>query len=509
MVSTVLSTSLKGIDSYIVSVEVDISLGLPSMSIVGLPDTATQESRERVKSAIRNSDFAFPAKKITINLAPADIKKEGPSLDLAISLGILASSEQLNADNLEDFIVIGELSLDGSVRGINGVLCYALAAKENNIKYLIVPEENANEASFVAGIKVYPVKTLLDAVNVISDRESFEPIERTESDFENNFVDYAFDFSDVKGQETAKRALEIASAGNHNILMVGPPGSGKTMLSRRIPSILPPLSFSEALEVTKLYSISGLLPQKKGLVTERPFRSPHHQISNAGLVGGTSNPRPGEISLAHHGVLFLDELLEFHRSVLELLRQPIEDGVITISRALLSITYPANFMFVAALNPCPCGHRGDTLKECVCTQHQVERYWNKLSGPLLDRIDLHLEVPRLKNSEILSNKTYEPSKNIRERVIKARTIQLHRFKDAKIFTNSQMQAKHLRQYCKLDETSIDLLKKAITHLKLSARANDRILKVARTIADLENSENIQVQHIAEAVQYRSFDRVLF
>lgn len=509
MVATILSASLKGIDAYIVDVEVDISLGLPSMSIVGLPDTAVQESRERVKSAIKNSNFAFPAKKITINLAPADIKKEGPALDLPISLGILASSEQLNYKNLDEFVVVGELSLDGSVRAVNGVLCYALEAKKNNKKYFIVPEDNANEASFVAGIKVYPVKTLLDAVDIISNRENFIAVESTEEDFQSENIEYPFDFSDVKGQESAKRALEIASAGNHNILMVGPPGSGKTMLSRRISSILPPLSFSEALEVTRLYSISGLLPEKRGLVTIRPFRSPHHSISNAGLVGGTSNPRPGEISLAHHGVLFLDELLEFPRDVLEVLRQPIEDRVITISRALISITYPANFMLVAALNPCPCGHRGDTLKECVCTHNQIERYWNKLSGPLLDRIDLHLEVPRLKNNELLSNKTFEPSKNIRERVTKARKVQLNRFKDSNIFTNSEMQPKHLRQYCKLDETSTDLLKKAITHLKLSARAHDRILKVARTIADLENTENIQAQHIAEAIQYRSFDRVMF
>lgn len=509
MIVKVISSALSGISAYLINVEVDISLGLPATSIVGLPDKAVDESKERVKTAIKNSGFAFPQKKIVINLSPADTKKEGPSFDLPIAMGILASSEQVSNEELHKFLIVGELSLDGTVKPVNGILCHAIAAKENNIEYMIVPEDNLEESSVVNGLKIFPVKNLKEAAEIVSNKSAFIPVEKSSVSFENEKTLYHLDFDDVKGQESARRAMEVAAAGNHNILLVGPPGSGKTMIARRIPSILPPLSLGEALEVTKIYSITGLLPSKKGLITTRPFRSPHHSISHAGLVGGSSNPRPGEISLSHHGVLFLDELLEFKRDVIEVLRQPLEDRMITISRALTSITYPANFMLVTALNPCPCGHRGDTLKACVCSHSQIERYWNKLSGPLLDRIDLHLEVPRLSNDDLLYNRPTESSEKIRERVVKAREIQQKRFEEAHIFSNSQMQPKHIKKYCKLDDVSIDLLKRAINQLSLSARAHDRILKVARTIADLDSSENIKPQHIAEAIQYRSLDRARF
>ncbi|MFN8674080.1 MAG: YifB family Mg chelatase-like AAA ATPase [Candidatus Sericytochromatia bacterium] len=498
------SSSLSGISAYIVNVEVDISLGMPNITIVGLPDKSVEESKERVKAAIKNSGYVFPPKKIVINLAPADTKKEGPLFDLPISIGVLAASEQIFPNNLNDFVIVGELSLDGSLRGVNGVLCYAIAAKENNISSIIVPEENIFEASVVHGLKVYGAKNLLEAIDIISNTEKYTPFE-SKKEFEIERVNYQLDFEDVKFQESAKRALEVAASGNHNILLMGSPGSGKTMISRRLPSILPPLTFEESLETTKIYSVSGL-NTKKGLITTRPFRSPHHSISHAGLVGGTSNPKPGEISLAHNGVLFLDELLEFKRDVIEVLRQPLEDREITIARALTSVKYPANFMLIAALNPCPCGYKGDNIKACVCTQNQIERYKNKLSGPLLDRIDLHIEVPRLTNEQVISNRKAESSESIRNRVIKARNIQYNRFKNEGIYTNSEMRPNHLRKYCNLDETCISILKQAIDRLGLSARANDRILKVSRTIADLDFSENIKANHIAEAIQYRSLDR---
>ena len=479
---------------------------MPNTAVVGLPDTAVQESRERVKAAIKNSGLVFPAKKIVINLAPADIRKEGPAYDLPIAVGILAASEQLVPDHLNKFVILGELSLDGTVRAVNSVLPYTIAAKNNGYFKIIVPVENEQEASLVDGVQVYSVQNLLEAVQILTDPGNKKPLQFDSSIMESNDENYNIDFNEVKGQAYAKRALEICAAGNHNILMIGPPGSGKTMLARRLPTILPDLTFNEAIEVTKIYSISGLLPNKKGLITIRPFRSPHHSISNAGLVGGTSIPKPGEISLAHHGVLFLDELLEFRREVLEVLRQPLEDRVVTIARAQISITYPANFMLVASLNPCPCGHRGDMVKPCICTPYQVERYWTKLSGPLLDRIDLHLEVPRLTQDELIQYQTGEVSKQIRQRVITVRKKQLERFKGTDITSNAEMRPKHIKEFCGLNEESKDFLRKAINQLNLSARAYDRILKVSRTIADMEEGKNIEISHIAEAIQYRTLDR---
>ncbi len=507
MLSQVNSSAVLGIDAYVVDVEVDISSGLPRFDIVGLPDASVQESRERVRSAIKNSGLEFPMKRITINLAPADVRKEGPAFDLPIALGILSATSQVEPDSLADTLVVGELSLDGSVRPVSGVLPIALRARELKIKRLVVPAHNVKEAAIVNDVEVYPVTTLTEVVQFFNNSETMLPAIIDQADFAAlEEPTYDVDFNDVKGQEHVKRSLEVAAAGGHNVVMIGPPGSGKTMLARRIPTILPPLSLDEALDTTKLYSVCGLLSCNEALVTRRAFRAPHHTISNAGLTGGGSYPRPGEVSLAHHGVLFLDELPEFRRDVLEVLRQPLEDGHVTIARAQASLTYPARFMLVAAMNPCPCGFFGDLVKQCTCTPQAIQRYLQRISGPLLDRIDIHMEVPRLKHDELTSQRLGESSAQIRDRVIQARQRQIVRFVGAGIYCNAHMNSKQIRQHCQVSDEVKGLLRTAITQLNLSARAYDRILKLSRTIADLAAQDDIQIQHVTEAIQYRSLDR---
>lgn len=502
MLARLAGIALQGIDAYEVVIEADITEALPSFTIVGLPDGAVKESRERVMSAVKNSGFEFPQRKITINMAPADIRKEGSAYDLPIALGILASTQQIKISN-KDICVVGELALDGSLRSVKGILPMALSARNGKFSAMIVPQENADEASMAQGLTVYPAKTLNDAISIIEGNSEIEPqicdIER----YFSSFNDFSLDFSDVKGQTIAKRVILTAAAGGHNMMMIGPPGSGKTMIAKRIPSILPPLSLDEALETTAIHSIAGKLPHKLPLITTRPFRSPHHNISDAGLIGGGTYPRPGEISLSHHGVLFLDELPEFDKKVLENLRQPLENKSVVISRAAQSLTFPSDFMLVAAMNPCPCGFFGDDKHNCTCSPQKIQNYVSRLSGPLLDRIDIQVRVAALPFDDLATKKGTESSAEMREKVLRARKIQQKRFTGRKgIYCNANMTEKDVSEFCLLEDGCNEILKKAVERMNLSARAYHRILKVARTIADLKGKDLISKAEIAEAVQYR-------
>lgn len=507
MLSRALSACVYGIDAYLVEVEVDITAkGLPYFSMVGLPDAAVKESRDRIKAALKNIGFNFPLKQITVNLAPADLKKEGSSFDLPIAMAIVAAEGAVSISSFSDYILAGELSLDGKIKPIRGALPIALEAKRLGLKGIIIPKENAAEAAVVNGIEVFSMSILPEVIEFLAGIAKKEPftIDIKTAVAESSI--YEEDFFDVKGQEHAKRAMEVAAAGSHNILMIGPPGSGKTMLAKRLPTILPPMTFEEALETTKIHSVAGLLKNGQSLLATRPFRSPHHTISDVALIGGGQTPRPGEVSLAHHGTLFLDELPEFKRNALEVLRQPLENGVVTVSRASASVTYPAQFVLVAAMNPCPCGYLGDSRHQCTCTPRMVSRYRARVSGPLLDRIDIHIDAPAVPYKELSNGHSGERSDVIRQRASEARERQLKRFKEDKIFANGQMKTRHIKKYCKLTEDAHSLLDTAMQRLGLSARAYSRILKVSRTIADLDGSDDICSHHISEAIQYRTLDR---
>lgn len=504
MYSKVFTCVLLGLDGSLIEVECDLSRGLPMFTIVGLPDAAIKESKERVRTAIKNSGYEFPLSRITINLAPANLKKDGSQIDLAIAIGILAASGNIIEDKISDTLFIGELALDGNVNKIVGALPMVISMRETGIKRCVIPSFNKEECSIIEDIDIIPVNNLLELTQYLNGEIDIAPYKSNDNDLRHS-EETLFDFADIKGQEGLKRAMEIAAAGSHNIIIIGPPGSGKTMAARRIPSILPQLNFEESIEVTKLYSISGLLETNR-LIKERPFRAPHHSSSGVSIVGGGRIPRPGEVSLAHHGVLFFDELPEFQKNVLEILRQPLEDGFVHISRASASLTFPSEFMFVASMNPCPCGYFGDPLHQCTCTQGQIDNYLGKISHPLLDRIDLHIEVLPVKYEDLNSVIPAKSSKEIKEKVIKARNIQENRFKNTGILTNSQMSNKDIKKFCKLNTASEKIMKSAFDKYRFSGRTFNKILKVARTIADLDESDNISENHLLEAIGYRSLDK---
>lgn len=510
MLAKVFSGAVVGVNAYSVEIEVNAGGSTPEIVIVGLPDAAVKESKDRVHTALINSAFFPPKGRTTVNLAPADIKKEGPSFDLPIALGMIATSGDLDPAKLEKYCVVGELALSGEVRRVRGVLPIAVNARKEGFSGLIVPRDNAPEAAVVDGLDVYPVETLREAADFLGGSLGVDALEIDLEHVFQEYSSYTEDFADVKGQESAKRAIEVAVAGGHNILCIGPPGTGKSMLAKRVPSVLPPLSLEEALEVTRIHSIAGSLSPGQPLVARRPFRTPHHTISDAGLLGGGTNPMPGEVSLAHHGILFLDELPEFKRNVLEVMRQPLEDGSVTIARAAASVTYPSRFMLVAAMNPCPCGYYGDPTRTCRCSPNQIQRYRNKISGPLLDRIDIHVEVPAVRYRQLTSLEKGEPSTGIRKRILSARKLQQERFSDnRRVYCNADMGVREIQKFCRLDEESQQRLKMAIEDLHFSARAYNRILKVSRTIADLEGQADIQPENIFEAVQYRTLDKQMW
>ncbi|MDE6276290.1 MAG: YifB family Mg chelatase-like AAA ATPase [Clostridia bacterium] len=506
MLAKTKSYALNGVEGYEVAIEVDLNAGLPAYDTVGLADTAIKESKERVRSAIKNSLLTYPIRKITINLAPADTKKEGSHFDLAIALGILIANEEIESNTYKDYIILGELSLDGTINSIRGVLPLIISAIQNGHKKFIIPSKNAKEASYISGIEVYAFDKLIEVVDFLTGKSDVKPLEISEFVSISRANKYSVDFSEVKGQFVAKRALEIAVAGGHNVLLIGPPGAGKTMMAKCVPTIMPDMTFEEAIEVTKIHSVAGILDDSVGIVLNRPFRTPHHTATVPALMGGGSNARPGEISLAHNGVLFLDEMPEYQRRTLETLRQPLEDGVAVVSRAKRTLEYPARFMLVASMNPCPCGNLGSKTQQCKCTPSEIHRYVSKLSGPLLDRIDLQIEVDGISYDDFRSAVANESSEDIKGRVEKARAIQRERYAGSKTKTNDEMTNAQVKTFCALDATGEALLKNAFTKLNLTARASTRVLKVARTIADLDCSESILPKHIAEAIQYRSLDR---